>query len=437
MGNVPTKETRLRLLSLLSQTVPARRPHRRHTASSGSLRLAGKEDRLRSREKHHMDLVVRFRELVDGGYLAPFGTYKLNLDFDTQVVRTLIVERRLAPFFTPLQDFDELWTPSELVTLVRQLPLHALDAAYESNDEDEEDDHKPHRLLNYHKRQEQKRLHAAMLERVKRKQQDSETEYEEARRKGTDPSLPLTDLLTRLYGNASECPICFLYFPQPLNNSRCCRQPICTECFVQIKRLDPHPPQDEDSENPHTLLSEPAKCPYCAMPNFGVTYEPPRDLYVGIGAPTTPGAFRAYSAIMETSEAEATDATADATEDKDADTAVVESEASPVLSRAQRKPRRRSSVAADSDTVILTDYIRPDWEVKLAAARSKLARKAATASAIHALNLLIGDSNRPLMLMSLEDRMVEEAIKLLLLEEEERRTGERLAARLASSPQTR
>ena len=34
---------------------------------------------------------------------------------------------------------------------------------------------------------------------------------------------------------------------QHLNISRCCLQPICSECFVQIKRLDPHPPHDDQS----------------------------------------------------------------------------------------------------------------------------------------------------------------------------------------------
>ena len=38
-----------------------------------------------------------------------------------------------------------------------------------------------------------------------------------------------------------------LYYPKHLNISRCCLQPICSECFVQIKRLDPHPPHDDQS----------------------------------------------------------------------------------------------------------------------------------------------------------------------------------------------
>jgi hypothetical protein len=51
-----------------------------------------------------------------------------------------------------------------------------------------------------------------------------------------------------------ECPICFLVF------SRCCDQPICTDCFLQIKR-------------PETNY-EPASCPYCVQPHFGILYYP-------------------------------------------------------------------------------------------------------------------------------------------------------------------
>ena len=86
-------------------------------------------------------------------------------------------------------------------------------------------------------------------------------------------------------------------------------------------------------------------------------------------------------------------------------------------------------MAAESDLVITTDMIRPGWEQQLSSAKSRLARKAAAASAIHASNLIInnegisaspGQSQNPAYLMLLEDRMIEEAMKLLLLEEEER-----------------
>ncbi|KAJ1677792.1 SNF1-interacting protein, partial [Spiromyces aspiralis] len=69
------------------------------------------------------------------------------------------------------------------------------------------------------------------------------------------------DELKRKLRRVVECPICFLYYPANINYTRCCHKPICTECFVQIKRND-------------ELLS-PANCPYCTVPEFGVIYYPP------------------------------------------------------------------------------------------------------------------------------------------------------------------
>lgn len=57
------------------------------------------------------------------------------------------------------------------------------------------------------------------------------------------------------------------YYPSTLNSTRCCAQPICTECFVQIKRADP------THTNPPS--SQPAECPFCTAEPFGITYTPP------------------------------------------------------------------------------------------------------------------------------------------------------------------
>ena len=131
--------------------------------------------------------------------------------------RDLVVQRRLAPFYTPLQDYDDTWTDDELVALVRQNPLHALDSAYgDEEEQDDVDDHKIHRSQNYYRRQEQKQRLLEMLARVKDEQRQCENEYLEARTTGgnTDPQLASRDLILKLYRGASECPICFLYFPR-------------------------------------------------------------------------------------------------------------------------------------------------------------------------------------------------------------------------------
>lgn len=66
-----------------------------------------------------------------------------------------------------------------------------------------------------------------------------------------DPNVNGQRIEAFLYKNAAECPICFMFYPPYLNKTRCCDQPICSECFVQIKRPDPHPPEHHgDAESP-------------------------------------------------------------------------------------------------------------------------------------------------------------------------------------------
>ena len=49
------------------------------------------------------------------------------------------------------------------------------------------------------------------------------------------------------------------------------------------------------------MISEPANCPYCASPDFGVTYEPPIDIHTGIDG-IKPGDYRVSPPIVEESE---------------------------------------------------------------------------------------------------------------------------------------
>lgn len=429
MGNVPTKE-RQRSQTFSGTGNASTRAGRRSTLFSASLSLkpsAKAEEKLSAKENHARQLIIHYQESVDGGYLAPHGIYKLNLDFDPKIVRQLIIDRRLAPFYTPLQDFDASWTEEEILALLRQSPLHAVEAAYSEDDEEDVDDHRIHKALNLQRKRELRQRMQELSARLKEEKSRAEADYATAVRSSTPNRFIFSrDLLMRMYGDAAECPICFLFFPRNLNLSRCCRQPICSECFVQIKRLDPHPPHDESNADPSRaqtapseLISESASCPYCAMSDFGVTYEPLPGLHVGLGSLVAPNEYRVsdIGAIAE-----------EAVEMSDSGSPTP---AMPALSPVSRKPRRRSSIAANSELVITTDYIRPDWEQKLLSARGRLARKAATASAIHASNLLIDEENtavapvaglrNPPYLASLEDQMIEEAMRLSLLDENERK----------------
>jgi hypothetical protein len=179
-----------------------------------------------------------------------------------------------------------------------------------------------------------------------------------------------------LYKNASECPICFLYYPPYLNKTRCCDQPICSECFVQIKRPDPHPPEHHDDEpnaepengvanEEYQLVSEAATCPYCKLPEFGITYEPP-PFRRGLAYANLPSHLK--SAMSSSSSISSTGVSG-------------------------HSRRRNQSLSVDSPSVVTTDKIRPDWSKKLADARAHALRRAAAATALHNAAYVIGNSS--------------------------------------------
>lgn len=199
-----------------------------------------------------------------------------------------------------------------------------------------------------------------------------------------DPFVNGQPIEVYLYKDASECPICFLYYPPYLNTTRCCEQPICSECFVQIKRPDPHPPEHEqpDPNAPPVseeeqqaqaeglLVSEIATCPYCKQPDFGITYTPPmfrRGLTFGTGS-------QPYQVMSATS----------------SQASLSSGQMSPVPGR-----RRGTSLSASAPEVISTDKVRPDWASKLQAARSHAARRSAAATALHTAAYMMGPNDRP------------------------------------------
>lgn len=62
--------------------------------------------------------------------------------------------------------------------------------------------------------------------------------------------------------NTDECPICLLYYTGGLNKAKCCRQEICTECLLQIKR-------------PGLSLDD-ITCPFCNISRFATTFSGPK-----------------------------------------------------------------------------------------------------------------------------------------------------------------
>lgn len=190
-----------------------------------------------------------------------------------------------------------------------------------------------------------------------------------------EPNVNGQPLEAYLYKDAQECPICFLYYPPFLNKTRCCDQPICSECFVQIKRPDPHPPEHHDDpsnpapepkpEEEGLLVSEPSACPYCATPEFGVTYEAPpfRRGLAYAGGPSGHPLASATSAM---------------------------SSSTSLGSMGSR--RRTTSLSASDRAVITTDRVRPDWAKKLADARAHALRRSAAATALHNAAYVLGNT---------------------------------------------
>lgn len=202
-----------------------------------------------------------------------------------------------------------------------------------------------------------------------------------------DPYVSGQRLEAYLYKDAAECPICFLNYPPYLNRTRCCDQAICSECFVQIKRPDPHPPEHADAPAPPTpsaenvepvdlesLVSEPAACPFCVQPEFGITYDPPpfrRGLTYVNQASTHPLAGKASAMSSSSSLASA--------------------KSGGQASSMDATRRRTQSLSATAPTVITTDRIRPGWHQKLAGARAHAARRSAAATALHTAAYLMGN----------------------------------------------
>ncbi|KAK0503108.1 hypothetical protein EDD18DRAFT_1345996 [Armillaria luteobubalina] len=243
-------------------------------------------------------------DTVDFGHLSPQGVYTGPRDWNQAVVSQLICARRLAPFYRPLEDYDESWDDDQILAARKELP-----------DPENAD--------------QTTRIEAAPSSNVSKSG---------SKRPGTlkEPARPEASV----YRGAVECPICFLYYPPNINHSRCCDHPICTECFVQIKRSEP--------TTTH-LVSDPAACPYCVQEHFGVVYTPP-PWRTGIG---NDGTISPWSS----------------------DSPKGSQPLTPTAGYPTHK-RRQKSFSADSPEVVTIDQIRPDWEAKLAAVRAAVTRRA-------------------------------------------------------------
>ncbi|KAJ9228759.1 hypothetical protein DTO169E5_9069 [Paecilomyces variotii] len=384
--------------------------HRRETKQEREARRLERERvaRLRERERSMRD------EHVDGGYLVTQGVYVGTEDFNKAVVRQLMIERRLAPFWKGLNDFSHSWTEHQLMAAARGMPIPPPDEippelqyklpqkvpdGTDSSDRNINSLTVPiaSRTPSYNSDGSQGGIPAQSLPSptspiasatgstssplfrsraktlaalTKNNAQNDMTPREIMLPQ--DPFVNGQPIEAYLYKDATECPICFLYYPPYLNTTRCCHQPICSECFVQIKRPDPHPPEhgEADPNAPPSsddmpadirLVSEPSACPFCVQPEFGVTYTPPpfRRGLVYAGNPNARQSAYPVSPVSSSSSL------------------------APKSANQQTGRRRATSLSANDPAVVTTDKIRPDWAQKLANARAHAARRSAAATALH------------------------------------------------------
>ncbi|KAJ5757829.1 uncharacterized protein N7511_006523 [Penicillium nucicola] len=391
--------------------------HRRETKQEREARRLEKERvaRLKERERSMKE------EHVDGGYLVTQGVYVGTEDFNKAVVRQLMIERRLAPFWRGLNDFSESWAEHQIMAAARGIPIpppdeipHELEytlpkaadktpadattiqhlmvpitSRSQSYNSDHSQSSNPAQSLPTASpiasgtstsplfRTRAKTL-AALTTSSKHNSQTDLTPRELQLPK--DPFVNGQPIEVNLYKDASECPICFLYYPPYLNRTRCCDQPICSECFVQIKRPDPHPPEHgepdpnapapAEGEQPEEsqLVSGPSSCPFCVQPEFGVTYAPPSFrrglIYAADPSARSPNFTSPVSSTSSLSSAPA----------------------------AIPGRRRATSLSTTDPGVVTTDRVRPDWATKLANARAHAARRSAAATALHTAAYLINPS---------------------------------------------
>lgn len=135
---------------------------------------------------------------------------------DTHLVKKLIRQRRLAPFYDATET-----TPEEQET--------------ESDDSFSDSS-------------------SATKKREKgKKNRKSKDDPEAVEAQYFDASLLEKDLV--------DCPICLLAYPRNINYTECCRQALCTSCFVKIKR---------------PASGRVITCPFCNHLNFSVVYHKPR-----------------------------------------------------------------------------------------------------------------------------------------------------------------
>ncbi|ORX39787.1 hypothetical protein BD324DRAFT_640943 [Kockovaella imperatae] len=287
-----------------------------------------------------------------GGHLSPQNPHALALpqamDYSKTIVSRLVMEARLAPFYRGIEDYEEDFTEVDIGRILDEVRQKDLEENVQNS------------VVEHMKfeREGSSKVGTQVVKKIgihKGRDHKHEEERDEAYRREK-----------RAYLGAVECPICFLNYPPNINTTRCCQQPICTECFVQIKR----------SEATITHLeSDPASCPFCVETDFGVIYErPPLPSSSSLHAMSPPdgSALSISPSSPPGPELQGGLSQALTSQDEDAELGVGIG-----MNPKAQETIRRKSVSSKAKEVVLIDEIRPDWERKLNAVKAAAARKAA------------------------------------------------------------
>ncbi|KAI8380927.1 uncharacterized protein BYT42DRAFT_564695 [Radiomyces spectabilis] len=360
---------------------------------------------------HSVHTHQKIQDLIDLGSVLPNGLYPTTQqDYDPRIVRNLIIARQLAPFYKGLPDAPEPVAEEPPKSTKLAVPVPQASSSHSSLDSKKSSDTAKLSIAGRPRSASsvgRPRQNVATLGRPRSVSQSKECRGPVVPPKERQQQSYIEKMRQRekmLYNDAVECPICFLYYPANINYSRCCDQPICTECFVQIHR-------------PIDTPAVPATCPFCMEENYGVIYEPPpwTDKLEARARPRARAASVGGKARHTTSGISNGD-----------------------------EPRRKT-VSYKDPAVVLVDHVRPDWKKLLVANAHPASRRnsasagqspnrgflrtgtvgplftrpgrsASTAAATQHSQFL---ANMRDMNMDLEEWMVMEAIRLSLAEQEE------------------
>jgi len=243
---------------------------------------SGSQYNKKNKEKEFVDQPINYGSLVTN------GIYTAAPEYDIEVVRSFILKKKLSPFYKGMEEYSDnpFPTASNSSPNTNSDPTTPLDETSissntETTDNDGESSHSSKKKMSKrdtlssidsHRRCKHESFSSMRLKKEKDLYRKSLNNNSFASTSSpafpdvanvsskVDPEHPLYTK-EEFFKYPIECPICYLYYPRNINYTRCCDQPICTECFIQIKRTYSNP--------------EPTCCPFCVQSNFGVTYLSP------------------------------------------------------------------------------------------------------------------------------------------------------------------